>query len=219
MDQDRILNAAINYIHHNQVADSSGHGYWHIRRVEALAVQLAEAEHADVFITRIAALLHDLDDYKVGGDEKNLPLATKFLEEHIPGTSIKERILRIIRQVSFKGSHTKDHADTRESKCVQDADRLDALGATGIARAFAYGGSKNRPVYDPDIKPVCHTTYSEYQNNASPTINHFYEKLLLLKDRMNTATGKKIAEKRHAFMEEFLKQFYEEWQVLEDNNS
>ncbi len=218
MDKERILQAALKYIDLNQEDEHNGHGYWHIRRVEALAVELAEAEKADIFTTRLAALLHDLDDYKLGGDEKALPLASRFLNEHISDRHLINRILEIIRQVSFKGAKVHNQTHSPEADCVQDADRLDAIGAIGIARTFAYGGSKNRRIYDPSVKPVCHTSYSEYQNNTSPTINHFYEKLLLLKDRMKTQTGRKIAEKRHAFMEEFLRHFYEEWQLIKDKN-
>ncbi|MFW6020010.1 MAG: HD domain-containing protein [Bacteroidales bacterium] len=211
MDQKTLISQAEDFIANHHKDDTSGHGYWHIKRVEKTAVKLAGEVNANVFLTQLAALLHDLDDYKSGGDEENLPFARKFLESFISDRSIIQKILTIIQQTSFKGANVKDKPDSLEAMCVQDADRLDAIGAIGIARTFAYGGSMQRPIYDPAIKPFCHTSYNQYKNNKSPTINHFYEKLLLLKDKMNTPKAKELAENRHTFMEKFLEQFYREW--------
>lgn len=217
MDHKAILEAANLFVQEFHQADTTGHDYWHIKRVENMAKKLAEAEGASIFECRLAALLHDLDDYKHGGDEEKLPLATSFLQKHSFDKVFIDKILTIIRQVSFKGGSVQTKPGSPEACCVQDADRLDAIGAIGIARTFAYGGNKNRPIYDPGIKPVCHTTFAAYKTNSSPTINHFYEKLLLLKDKMNTATAGEIAEERHRFMEVFLKQFYQEWDFIDRN--
>lgn len=215
MEQSNIISAAEDYIRKIHLDDSSGHDYWHIKRVESLAVKLAHAENADVFLCRLSALLHDVDDYKTGGDEENLPVAKKLLNEQKISKDIHQRVLSIIRQVSFKGARVVNQPLSIEAMCVQDADRLDAIGAIGIARTFAFGGKSQRSIYDPGIKPVCNSSYSEYKNNNSPTVNHFYEKLLLLKDRMNTDKARQIAVKRHQFMEEFLRQFYLEWETLD----
>ncbi|MGM0612375.1 MAG: HD domain-containing protein [Bacteroidota bacterium] len=214
MTQRSIISKAEIFISDHHKDDTSGHDYWHIKRVEKLAIKLAKEENADIFLTQLAALLHDLDDYKSRGDEENLPVANNFLSSFLEDQSVIQKVLSIIQQTSFKGARVDDKPQSIEAMCVQDADRLDAIGAIGIARTFAYGGKMQRPIYDPGIKPVCHTSYNQYKNNKSPTINHFYEKLLLLKDKMNTPTAKKIAEERHAFMESFLEQFYREWPDL-----
>ena len=211
MNQETIISEAEAYISDFHKEDTSGHDYWHIKRVEKTALKLAEEENADVFLTQLSALLHDVDDYKAGGDEKNMPVAKKFLNSVIHDHSLITQVLKIIQQTSFKGAQVDDKPGSIEAMCVQDADRLDAIGAIGVARAFAFGGKMQRTLYDPAVKPVSHTDYSQYKNNRSPTINHFYEKLLLLKNKMNTSTAKKIAEERHAFMEKFLEQFYREW--------
>ncbi len=190
--------------------EGSGHDWWHIFRVRNLALTLCEKEGGDPFIVEMASLLHDVDDWKLNIGE-NPGKAKKWMEtENLSEKSIK-LILQIIEQVSFKGAGTETKATTIEAKIVQDADRLDAIGAIGIARTFAYGGSKSRMIYHPEIHPEIHSDFEAYKNSTAPTINHFYEKLLLLKDRLNTKTAQEIALKRHTFMMEFLQQFFDEW--------
>ena len=192
--------------------DSSGHDYYHTIRVYKLATKIAKQENADVKIVQLAALLHDVDDIKLSPDtyvtKKN---AVDFMTiNKIDGKRI-EAVCKIIDEVSFAGTDSVV-PDTIEGKCVQDADRLDAIGAIGIARTFAYGGSKGRRIHDPDIKPMTNMNKVDYhQNHNSTSINHFYEKLLLLKDMMNTETAKKMAMHRQAVMEDFLEEFMAEW--------
>lgn len=193
--------------------DSSGHDWWHIQRVRKNALQLCETEQADAFLVELAVLVHDVGDYKLhGGDEEK---GKRFFEDFLNGFElsevIKEKIKMIVNEVSFKGASIETPVSCIESALVQDADRLDAIGAIGIARAFAYGGSKNRIMYEPNSTYIQHSTFEEYKNNKGNTILHFYEKLLLLKNRMNTESAKKEAAKRHAFMEQYLIQFFEEW--------
>jgi uncharacterized protein len=192
--------------------DVTGHDWWHIDRVRKMALEIAKKEKADAFVVELAALLHDIADWKFHADEQaGGKVAREFLEKiEIEKTAVNH-ICEIIDNISFKGSGVKSKISTIEGKCVQDADRIDALGAIGIARAFAYGGLKQRQLYDPAIKPVLHQTFQDYKNSKSSTINHFFEKLLLLKDLMNTETGKKMAEKRHQFTESFLQEFFNEW--------
>lgn len=191
-----------------------GHDWFHIERVYKNALLIGRQEKADLFIVALGALLHDIADYKFyGGDETIGPKKAKnFLESLDLPQEIIEEVVSIIENVSFKGGNFETSYNSKELAVVQDADRLDALGAIGIARTFNYGGFKNRKIYDPEIKPDLNMTPEQYKKSSSPTINHFYEKLLLLKDRMNTPTGKKLAENRHRFMKDFLKQFYEEWE-------
>ena len=193
--------------------DSSGHDYYHTIRVYKLATKIAKQENADVKIVQLAALLHDVDDIKLSPDtyatKKN---AVDFMTiNKIDGKRI-EAVCKIIDEVSFAGADSVV-PDTIEGKCVQDADRLDAIGAIGIARTFAYGGSKGRRIHDPDIKPMTNMNKADYnQNHNSTSINHFYEKLLLLKDMMNTETAKKMAKHRQAVMKEYLVEFMAEWE-------
>lgn len=194
------------------INEGSGHDWWHIYRVRKYALKIAETEGGNLFLIEMAALLHDLDDWKFKKD----PGENKTQEwlNHL-ATAEKDavQIVDIISQVSFKGAGVKSKPATIEAKIVQDADRLDAIGAIGIARTFAYGSSRGRLIYDPENEPVLHDSFEAYKNSTAPTINHFYEKLLLLKDRMNTETGKKMAKNRHRFMESFLEQFFKEWEV------
>jgi uncharacterized protein len=194
--------------------EGSGHDWWHIYRVWKMSKHICEGEKADMVIVELAALLHDIADWKFyEGDEEVGPrVAKEILQKYDVSTDVVEKVCQIIKETSFKGVGVKTLPSTIEGKIVQDADRLDAIGAIGIARAFAYGGHKNRVIYDPAIKPVIHQTKEEYTKNQSPTINHFYEKLLLLKDLMNTDTAKEIAISRHLFMEEYLNRFYKEWE-------
>jgi len=212
MDQHDIIQKTAEYIKREFSDDSSGHDWRHIYRVWKTAIAICEREGADLFIVQLAALLHDLDDWKFNDSGDETPLrAQGWLDSFSLDPSITDAVCNIIRRVSFKGAGVTNKMDSLEGLIVQDADRLDAIGAIGIARAFAYGGYKNRPIYDPDSPPQMHVSFEEYKNSKSATINHFYEKLLLLKDMMNTPTAKRIAEQRHAYMEQFLRQFMDEW--------
>ena len=190
-----------------------GHDWFHILRVWNNAKLIALHENVDGLIVELGALLHDIADSKFhNGDETIGPkIAREYLESQQVEASIIEHIEHIISNISYKGGNFNQKFTSPELDVIQDADRLDAIGAIGIARCFNYGGFKNRPLYDPKIKPKLDQTKEEYKSSTAPTINHFYEKLLLLKDRMNTKTGKKIAEERHQYMEVFLQQFYDEW--------
>ena len=218
MTQKDIIQKTVEYIKQEFSNDSSGHDWWHIYRVWRTAITICEhdAERADSLIVQLAALLHDLDDWKFNnsgesGDET--PLRAKaWLDSFSLDPSITDAVCRIIQQISFKGAGVENKMDSLEGFIVQDADRLDAIGAIGIARAFAYGGYKNRQLYDPETPPQLHATFEQYKNSNSATINHFYEKLLLLKDKMNTATAKRIAEERHKVMVQYLDQFMNEWE-------
>ena len=191
--------------------ESSGHDWWHIHRVWQLSKKIAPIEEANLFLVEMAALLHDLDDWKLFGNGSSESKSKKWMSGIGIEKDSLDQILQIIDEVSFKGAGVDTSPTSLEAKVVQDADRLDAIGAIGIARTFAYGGHKNRLIYDPDIEPEMHQSFSAYKKSMAPTINHFYEKLLLLKDRMNTETGKKLAKTRHQFMEDYLQQFFLEW--------
>ena len=197
-----------------QLQDAEGgHDWFHIERVYNNALLIAKGEECNLLIVQLGALLHDIADSKFhDGDETVGPaLAWRFLEnENVPEEIILQ-VVNIIENISFKGGNFEKKFHSKELDIVQDADRLDALGAIGIARTFNYGGFKNRALYDPEIKPNLAMTKEEYKASTAPTINHFYEKLLLLKDRMNTQTGKQLAEQRHRYMEDFLEQFYAAW--------
>lgn len=214
MDRETILNAAEAYARDILTGESSGHDWWHIVRVRALARAIAEQEHADAFICELAALLHDIADPKIAGDwETGLAQVRDWLTAHdVPGAAI-EQVLEVVATISFAGG-SKPAPSTLEGRVVQDADRLDAIGAIGIARAFAYGGHHGRVLYDPNIAPRETMTAEEYRTHLTPTINHFYEKLLLLKDRMNTAYARQLAEQRQQVMEAFLAEFSAEWDGL-----
>lgn len=190
-----------------------GHDWFHIERVYKNALLIAEEEDVNLEIIALGALLHDIADAKFHqGDETVGPnKAQQFLQQQNVEPATIEHIIKIIEHISFKGGNFQEQFHSKELAIVQDADRLDALGAIGIARTFNYGGFKNRKLYDPAITPKLNMTKEEYKKGDNPTINHFYEKLLLLKDRMNTQKGKQIAQERHLFMEKFLEQFYAEW--------
>lgn len=210
--QKAFIDATSDFMKEGFTGESTGHDWWHIYRVWQTSKKIALQEKADLFITEAAALLHDLDDWKFNDDDKPIK-AEKWMRDQELAEEEIEKILQIIKQVSFKGAGVATPMSSLEGKVVQDADRLDALGAIGIARAFAYGGSRDRELYNPDKKPQNHDTFDAYKNDKGHTINHFYEKLLLLKDRMNTTTGQLMALERHAFMEVYLEQFYQEWGV------
>ena len=215
MKRELIINKTINFVKAELSNNESGHNWWHIYRVWRNALRIAETENVDFLIVELGALLHDIADPKFhDGDEDIAPeKARNFLRTLRLDDKIITHIENIINNVSFKGGNHKQIFKSPELDVIQDADRLDAIGAVGIARTFNYGGFKNREIYDPEIKPKLNMTKEEYHNNKGHTINHFYEKLLLLKDRMNTETGKKLAAQRHMFMEQFLEQFYSEVNV------
>ncbi|HRN71227.1 MAG TPA: HD domain-containing protein [Candidatus Woesebacteria bacterium] len=207
-----IINKTINYVKSVLLGESSGHDWWHIYRVWRLARDIAEKESADLFIVELAALLHDIADWKfTNGDEEVGPkLPREWLEQLEVNENDIYHITEIIKDLSYKGAKVQTSMKTLEGKVVQDADRLDALGAIGIARCFAYGGHKGREIYNPEVKPQLHDSAESYKNNKSPSINHFYEKLLLIKDLINTESAKTIAQERHNFMELYLNKFYSE---------
>jgi len=201
------------YVRGEQEGEGTGHDWWHSLRVSRLAKHIAKQEEADIHIVELSALLHDIADWKfTGGDETVGPaMAKECLFKAGAGKEVIDQICDIIRTISFKGAGVKNEMKIIEGKIVQDADRLDAIGAIGIARTFAYGGSRGREIYNPEIKPERHDTFEAYKNSNGPTLNHFDEKLLLLKDMLNTETAMKIAESRHRYMEQFREQFFSEW--------
>jgi uncharacterized protein len=211
VDKEILLTRTEIYVKSLLEGDSSGHDWWHIHRVRTLALVIAKSEGANLFLVELSALLHDIDDWKLVGNNSDGQNAINWLRECGVNDQIIERVGKIIDGVSFKGAGVVTSTNDPECKVLQDADRLDAIGAIGIARTFAYGGSRGRGIYDPVIKPVMHTDFENYKKSKAPTINHFYEKLLLLKDQMQTPTGRILAEQRHEFMLRFLDQFYTEW--------
>lgn len=212
--QQTLIENTITFVKATLANAEGGHDWFHIERVYNNATHIAKGEPVDELVVALGALLHDIADSKFfNGDETVAPkMATEFLISQNCDSAVIEHVVQIIKNISFKGGNKAQEFTSPELDVVQDADRLDAIGAIGIARTFNYGGFKNRKLYDPEVKPQLDMTVDEYKKSSAPTINHFYEKLLLLKDRMNTKTGKKIAEKRHAYMEGFLEQFYREWE-------
>jgi uncharacterized protein len=208
-----IIDNTILFVKQQLENAEGGHDWFHIERVYKNALLIAEGEDCNLTVVKLGALLHDIADSKFhGGDETVGPkTARAFLESQNVKEDIILHVIAIIENISFKGGNFEKKFNSKELEIVQDADRLDAIGAIGIARTFNYGGFKNRPLYNPNIQPNMNMNKEEYKNSESPTLNHFYEKLLLLKDKMNTETGKKIAQKRHDFMVTFLSQFYAEW--------
>lgn len=213
MDNSDIVHKTILFVQEKLENAEGGHDWFHIERVYKNALLIAENEVCDVSIVKLAALLHDIADSKFhDGDETIGPkIAREFLESENADEVTIQHVINIIVNLSFKGGKTEKTFSSVELDIVQDADRLDSMGAIGIARTFNYGGFKNRPLHNPNIAPNLHMSKEEYKNSEAPTINHFYEKLLLLRDKMNTETGKKIAQERHQFMINFLSQFYAEW--------
>lgn len=214
MNQQEIIRLTIDFVKQTLTGAEGGHDWWHIYRVWKSAQQIALTEKADLLVVELGALLHDIADSKFHhGDESIGPqLAGDFLISlKVPGDTVAH-VQHIIRNISFKNSHEEQSFKSPELDIVQDADRLDALGAIGIARTFNYGGYKNREIYNPGIPPDLNMTKETYKNSSAPTLNHFYEKLLLLKDLMNTETGKKMAQSRHDFMLAYLDEFYREWE-------
>ncbi len=215
MQEEEIIAKTVSFVKKELEGAEGGHDWWHIERVWKNAKLISRREKANSFIVELGALLHDIADAKFHDGDENIgpQKARLFFESLSVKNNIIEHVENIIKHISFKGGNFKSSFHSKELQIVQDADRLDAIGAIGIARAFNYGGFKNREIYNPLIKPALQMGKEAYKKSSAPTINHFYEKLLLLKDRMNTETGKKLAEERHLFMEIFLEQFYKEWEL------
>ena len=209
----KIIEATKTFVQQQLKNAEGGHDWFHILRVFNNAQLISKTENVDSFIVPLGALLHDIADSKFHAGNENVgpKVAREFLFKHDVDSAVIEHVVKIIENISFKGGNETQKFRSPELDVIQDADRLDAIGAIGIARCFNYGGFKDRSLYNPDIKPNLNMSKEEYISSDSPTINHFYEKLLLLKDRMNTKTGRQIAEKRHQFMMSYLDQFYAEW--------
>jgi len=216
MDTQKIISGITNEVKDIMGQEGTGHDWWHIYRVLEMAKNIGQQEKADMFVVQLAALLHDIADWKFndGDDTVGPKLAREILIKHQVSPEVVEQVCEIVEKISFKGAGVSEEMPSAEGKVVQDADRLDAMGAMGIARTFAYGGHAGRPLYDPDNKPIMHQTKEDYfkAKSQGTSINHFYEKLLLLKDKMNTQAAKKLAEGRHKFLEEYLERFFQEWQ-------
>ncbi len=212
MDKNLMIEKTKDFVKEKLYGEGSGHDWFHIERVYNLSKFIAEKENADLFIVEMTSLLHDIDDWKFSNDtDTNTTTTENFLASiSVPKNDIN-KIISIIKTMSFKGGVVDSTQNSIEGKVIQDSDRLDAIGAIGIARTFAYGGSKGRQIYDSSINPIEFTSLEQVKNAENHTVNHFYEKLLKLKDLMNTNTAKEIAEKRHKFMENFLEEFYSEW--------
>lgn len=214
MNTTNLIDQTIEFVKTALAQAEGGHDWFHIERVYKNALLIAGSENCDLEIVQLGALLHDIADSKFhNGDETIGPkTARTFLEAQNVSLETINHVIAIIENISFKGGRVERKFSSIELDIVQDADRLDAIGAIGIARTFNYGGFKNRTLYNPEIAPNLSMTKEEYKKNEAPTINHFYEKLLLLKDKMNTETGKQIAQERHLYMKGFLEQFYAEWE-------
>ena len=213
MTNNQLIEKTKSFVKATLANAEGGHDWFHTLRVYNNAILISKDEKVDEFIVALGALLHDIADSKFeDGDETVGPkIAREFLFKHNVDSLVIEHVINIIENISFKGGNEAQQFKSGELDVIQDADRLDAIGAVGIARCFNYGGFKNRAIYNPEIEPNLNMSKEEYKKSTSPTINHFYEKLLLLKDRMNTKTGKQLAENRHQFMEGYLNQFYAEW--------
>lgn len=214
MQHSEIIRRTIDFVQKTLEDSESGHDWWHVFRVYKCAVAIAQNESsANMLVVILGALLHDIADSKFHDGDENLALqiSCNFMRKLEIQEEIIEQVVDIIKRISFKHEFGAPKLKPIELQIVQDADRLDAIGAIGIARAFSYGGYKKRVMYNPEIKPVTYSNSEDYKANTAPTINHFYEKLFHLKDRMNTEYGKKLAIKRHDFMKKFLDQFYAEW--------
>jgi uncharacterized protein len=215
MPNSELVEKAAAYVKSLFSGEGSGHDWWHIYRVWQNALYLAREEEADLEVVQLAALLHDIADWKFQHDQQDAGAreARQWLQGQGAPEPLIQAVCLIIEEISYKGAGVPTPMSSAEGRIVQDADRLDAIGAVGIARAFAYGGFKGREMHNPEIAPQIHASFEAYKKNSGPTINHFYEKLLLLKDRMNTAAGKRLAEERHRYMESFLEQFQREWNI------
>jgi len=216
MDTQKVIAEITQEVREIMGEEGTGHDWWHIYRVLEMAKNIGQQEGANMFVVELAALLHDIADWKFheGDDTVGPKLAREILTKHQVTSEVVEQVGEIVEKLSFKGAGVAAEMPTIEGKVVQDADRLDALGAIGVARTFAYGGHAGRPLYDPDNKPVMHQTKEDYfkAKSQGTSINHFYEKLLLLKDRMNTEAAKELAQGRHEFLETYLDRFFQEWE-------
>lgn len=213
MNHERILENTVAFVKYTLADAEGGHDWWHTYRVWKSARKIAENEDVNMFVVELGALLHDIADSKFhdGNEETGPRKAREFLTSQDLEEDILNHIEKIIANISFKGGHHIQKFSSPELDVIQDADRLDAIGAIGIARCFNYGGYRNRGIYDPELAPNLQMTVEEYKTSNAPSLNHFYEKLLLLKERMNTRTGKEMALHRHLFMEQYLDEFYHEW--------
>ncbi|MBP9820548.1 HD domain-containing protein [Candidatus Saccharibacteria bacterium] len=216
MTNAQIIDKTKNHLEKKFKDENTGHDWWHMYRVWQLSKRIAKTEpSADMFVVELGALLHDVADWKF--NDGDLEAGPKVAREWLGSLQVKDEIILmvedIIRNVSFKGANVKQNMKSIEGKIVSDADKLDAIGAIGIARTFAYGGANGTPIYDPNIEPVKHKTFEEYKNSKTHTVNHFYEKLLLIKDKLYTQTAKDIAKHRHDIMKNYLDEFYKEWDV------
>ncbi len=213
VDPARVVARTERFVREQLAGDATGHDWWHVERVRRLALELAAEEGADAFTVELAALLHDVGDYKRSGSDEAGPAAARaWLDAQGVEAGVRDRVVEIVRGVSFRGAGVADVELPVEGRCVRDADRLDALGAIGIARAFAYGGASGQPLHDPALAPRRHGSAREYRSASTTTINHCHEKLLLLRDRIDTKAGKRLAERRHAVLAEFLAEFAAEWE-------
>jgi uncharacterized protein len=214
MNSQDLVQSTADFVKKKFEKEGSGHDWWHLYRVWQLSKRIAKEEKADSLVTELGALLHDIADFKFhDGDLSAGPRAAReWLQGQGAHEDLVDKVCDIVENVSFKGAAEADKMKSLEGKIVQDADRLDAIGAIGISRVFSYGCQKVKAIHNPDIKPNLNMLFEQYKKGSNSAINHFYEKLLLLKDRMNTEAGKKIAEHRHQYMEGYLKEFYAEWE-------
>ena len=214
MKRSTIIDRTQSYVREKMLGEGSGHDWWHVYRVRTTALAIARQEAADQYIVELGALLHDIADYKFHDGDASIGPATAavWLSGLDADAADIDHVCQIIRDISYKGAGHVSKMKTLEGEVVQDADRLDAIGAVGIARVFAYGGHKNRQIYDPGIAPTLHQSAEEYLKDEGASINHFYEKLLRLKDEMNTETGRVVAASRHQILLDYLEQFYAEWE-------
>ncbi len=214
MTDAQLIENTIAFVKQELANAEGGHDWFHVERVYKNSLLISKTENVDSLVVALGALLHDIADSKFykGNETIGPKKAREFLTSQNVKDEVITHIIKIIENISFKGGNKKQEFYSNELAVLQDADRLDAIGAIGIARCFNYGGFKNRKLYDPEVTPELNMSPAEYKASTAPTINHFYEKLLLLKDKMNTQTGKQIAQNRHDYMEGFLKQFYGEWE-------
>jgi uncharacterized protein len=219
ISSEQIIELTEKFVHDFLQKEQTGHDWWHIQRVRKLSLKIAAEEKADFFIVEMAALLHDIGDYKFfgGNEQKGQKVVAQFLHSLSLSPKVTRKILNVTINVSYMKTLSEEEQFHKEKKSVEfmavsDADRLDAMGAIGIARAFTYGGYYHRPIYDPNVPPNPNISREEYKTTEAPSINHFYEKLLKLKGMMYTSYGKQLAKERHYFLEEYLKRFYAEWE-------
>jgi uncharacterized protein len=214
MDREEVVRRTEQYVREELSGDASGHDWWHVDRVRVLAKRLGREEGADLFVVELAALLHDIADWKLhDGDTGAGPkVAAEWLQKSVVGQEVIDHVCDIVGTLSFKGEGVPTPMATLEGQVVQDADRLDAIGAIGIARTFAYGGARGRLIHDPEVAPHENADLETYLHSHSSTTNHFHEKLFLLKDRMNTESARRLAAGRHSYMKSYLDRFMKEWE-------